>query len=381
MKPASRPGNERRVVIFKKDLIAYSETFVVEQAANLSRYKPAFFGFNHLSSGDDLLKNFQVEFLSTRGLLGWGRRQALRAGWVAPRWRRQLERFDPHLVHAQFGFSGLPALHLACCAGVPLVVTFQGSDITTRPSPAYLHARRRVYRDAAAILGVGNHLCEKLIADGCPPEKVTFLTTGVDCRKFDAPSEAIRRPTLLFIGRFVEKKGIALLLAAMPAIIKAVPEVNLELIGSGPDQLLVDEAARQYPNNITIRGKQPHAEVIATLRRTTLHCMPSLPASSGDSEGLPTVLLETQAAGVPPVAFDTAGVREAIDNGKTGLLVPPGDVPAMADAIVTLLRNESRRIAMSEAARQHIRTHFDVRNQCAKLETIYDRAIEDYMTV
>ena len=364
-----------RVVFFKKDLIAYSETFIVEQARHLTRYRPAFLAFNRVASGEHLLGDLPRALLEAPPVLGWLRRQALRAGWVAPRWGRQLAAFSPAIVHAQFGFSGPPALPLARAAGVPLVVTFRGSDITSRPSPAYHRARRRVYQEAAAVLGVAQHLCDKLVADGCPPEKVGFLTTGIDVRKFDVPRLPAARPTVLFVGRLVEKKGLSDLLAAVPAVVQAVPEVSFELIGTGELQPAVDALAARFPGHVLVRGRQPHTEVIAALQRAAVHCVPSRPAASGDSEGMPNVHLEAQAAGVPPVAFDADGVREAVLHGETGVLVPTGDVPALAAALIALLRDEPRRRALGEAGRERVRRHFDVRRQCAQLEALYDRLL------
>ena len=100
--------------------------------------------------------------------------------------------------------------------------------------------------------------------------------------------------------------------------------------------------------------------------------MPSVTAANGDSEGLPTVVLEAGALGVPVVGSRTSGIPEAIEDGITGVLTPERDVAALAAALVSILNDKARRARMGEAARLLMEQRFDQRRQTAELETIYD---------
>jgi colanic acid/amylovoran biosynthesis glycosyltransferase len=369
------PGNRPSVLIFKKELLSFSETFVASQPRYFRRYSPVFAGFYRRDSGLSLLEGYPVHhFCSSSSFLFALHRGFHWLGFAPTAWERQMRPYRPVIVHAQFGQSGVVVASLARHLNIPLVVTFQGVDITARKDFLYRWRRRRLYRQAAAILGVGRHLCERLKADGCPASKVHYLTTGVDTQFFcPAPEESHPEgPVILFVGRLVEKKGVSELIEIFRLVRQKLPKAQLHVAGDGPLRRLVEGAQPEFGSALHFYGALFPEKTRQLYQRAHLLLAPGKPAKDGNAEGLPTVLLEAQAAGLPPVAFNTAGVNEAVEHGQTGWLVPVGEVPAFAEVAVGILRNPQQRTQLAAAARERVVRNFDIRRQSEQLEALYD---------
>ena len=163
---------------------------------------------------------------------------------------------------------------------------------------------------------------------------------------------------MIAVGRLASDKGFVYLLRAVHELRGRGIEVELELVGDGPDRPRLERVARQLgiAHCVTFRGWLKFAEVRSAMSRATLLAHPS--DRLGD--GLPNVLREAMALGTPVVASRLAGIPEALDNGACGILVPPKDVSALADAIATLLGDESLRHQYARAARAHVERSFDL---------------------
>jgi phosphatidylinositol alpha-mannosyltransferase len=180
--------------------------------------------------------------------------------------------------------------------------------------------------------------------------RYTIIPNGVDIELFTKaeplPELSDGRPVILFVGRPEKRKGLGYLLRAYPAIKHAFPEVRFVVAGAGnwEDSRYRRFAELQGMRDIWFMGWQPE-EVLASLYRSaSIFCSP---ATGGESFG--SVLLEAMAAGVPVVASDIEGYREVVTHGKQGLLVPPCDERALANAICSLLQDAKLRREMGEA--------------------------------
>jgi hypothetical protein len=184
---------------------------------------------------------------------------------------------------------------------------------------------------------------------------------------------------LLHVGRLVEKKGTALLLDAMVEIRKHVPAARLAVIGEGPlgDALRARSARLGLDAHVEWLGRVPHDAVRAWMRRATLLAVPSITARDGDAEGLPTVIPEAGAAGLPTVGSDHSGIPEAVIDGKTGFVVPEGDSVRLAGRIIELLGDPARAAALGVAARALVEEQFDSKRQTERLEHYYAELIAE----
>ncbi|CAN5740196.1 glycosyltransferase family 4 protein [soil metagenome] len=168
----------------------------------------------------------------------------------------------------------------------------------------------------------------------------------------DSPASATGA-TVLAVGRCVAQKGFDLLLAAWHTVAARVPSARLRIVGDGPLQASLEQRAAQLGITDRIEWIAPTEHIERHYREAAVFVLPSR------YEGMPLVLLEAQALGVPAVAFDCpTGPREIIESGVTGLVVPALDVPALAEALQTLLTQPALRERMAKAAIERSRARF-----------------------
>jgi len=144
---------------------------------------------------------------------------------------------------------------------------------------------------------------------------------------------------LLFVGRMVEKKGITYLIDAMPEVVAVFPDVKLVLVGGGPlrEEIAARTRAAGLEKNVVFAGYKSHDELKGYLWAADYLVVPSVVDASGETEGLPTVILEAFAAGCPAVGSRVDGIPELITDGETGFLCETRDAGSLADALVRAL--------------------------------------------
>jgi len=362
------------IAIYRDRLLPYAQRFIGAQLSRVRRHRLVFVGTRVL---DRSRLQPGARVLTPSSALGAWR---MTAGLGAPAGvLRELRREHPLLVHAQFGTDGIRAAPLAAALAVPLLVTFRGFDIARRPASSapywiYSRLRRRLYGRAHTVIAVCRHLAEMLAADGCPPDKIEVVYNGIDPADFAADPAARRGEEVLFVGRLVEKKGADTLVRAMRHVQKQRPAAKLVLLGDGPEAPRIASLARAEGVTVEMPGAQAPASVRAWMSRARVFCLPSRTARDGDAEGLPNVILESQALGLPVVSTRHAGIPEAVVDGTTGFLVGEGDVAALADRILQLFADEALWQAVAAAARRSVEERFDARRHVERLESLYERA-------
>jgi colanic acid/amylovoran biosynthesis glycosyltransferase len=368
------------VAVFRSPVFNQSETFVRAQAAGLERYQPLVVGLED--------KGHVPPALAGRVLLasGAGERLAIR---LLGRWGALGEKVraaDPVLLHAHFGPDGVLALPLARALGIPLVTSLRGYDVTRTVAGQLAsgrfslirHAlgRRALMREGDLFLAVSDALRRRAVARGYPAARILTHYNGVDLHAF-RPSGADDKRTILHVGRLVEKKGTRVLLAAFVAVRAERPDARLTIIGEGPLRRTLEGMAKALGMSDAVQflGRRPQAEIAAWMGRAALLAVPSLVARDGDAEGLPNVVVEAAAAGLPVVASDHEGIPEAVDEGQSGFLVPEGEPEPLARRIAALLADEDMRRTMGAAGRALAEERFDAIRQMRLLEARYDALI------
>jgi glycosyltransferase involved in cell wall biosynthesis len=221
-----------------------------------------------------------------------------------------------------------------------------------------------VVRKAAAVTVVSksllNDLSRYLPESDLPAVPITPM--GVDCQHFcpRAPAENPRQTsqnsvkTILFVGRLAEKKGLEVLLRAMaePALRKKC--YQLTVVGDGPHRKRLTRLRRDLglADRVMFRGAIPHKDLAQIYNSADILCVPSVVASTGDAEGLPTVILEGAASGLPVVATDVGGIRDFLCHGKNGVIVEPNRPTELAGALRALLSDPERCRSLGQAARE-----------------------------
>ncbi len=175
-----------------------------------------------------------------------------------------------------------------------------------------------------------------------------------------------------YVGRLVEKKGVEYLIRAMAQVQADVPGTELVVVGDGPLRSELEGSAVKLLDRYRFLGAQPLPEVRSLMNQALLLATPSVTAHMGDSEGLPTVILEAQAMGLPVVGTFHSGIPEAVVHGETGLLVAERDWEALAECIVRLLEDRDLWQRFSERSRERVHAAFSVHSQMPILEDMYD---------
>jgi glycosyltransferase involved in cell wall biosynthesis len=293
-------------------------------------------------------------------------------GIVPPGLVRWARAHDVRLVHAQFGRGGTLALPLARALGVPLVVTFHGGDASKES-----HFRRQLFptvfqrrwpelqREARCFLCVSDFIRRRLIERGVRPGLLEVHHLGVVLPPVP-PGRRTATNRLLCVGRFVPKKGFGDALAALRMARAEGSRLELDLIGDGPMRAELESAAKDLP--VRFLGWRQPDEVAQAMAQALALVVPSRTAAGGDAEGLPTVVLEAQARGLPVVATRHAGIPEAVEDGRTGLLVGEGDLPGLQQTFRRLERNPELQAQLSAAALVSVRASFDAVGQSHRLE-------------
>jgi glycosyltransferase involved in cell wall biosynthesis len=227
---------------------------------------------------------------------------------------------------------------------------------------------------ASLFICVSKSIRERALQIGFPESKLLVHYVGIDRTMF-ASDERLREPIVLFVGRFVEKKGCKHLVRAMQKVQQVMPAARLVLIGFGPLQPSLEALTSHLGVCATFEGRCSSEEVKRWLERARVLCVPSVSAPNGDSEGLPTVIMEANAMRVPVVGFEHAGIPEIVKHGETGLLYPEGDVDGLAAGLLRFLTDDGLWRAAGHAAARRVAEQFDLHSQGAKLESLYDELI------
>lgn len=370
----------RPLIIYRRDLLPYSETFIRAQGEALRGFVPFYAGFRQVH--ETALPAERLRLLTHgSGRIDTLRKANYRLTQWDPLWTASLRRVRPCLMHAHFEWGGQDALPLARALGVPLMVTCHGKDVTENVLDRAgwlgrrLHGRRRprLLAEGRLFLAVSEFIRQQMLARGYPPERTRIHYIGVDTEKFAPPPEPVaREPLVVFVGRLVEKKGCEFLIRAMADAAPELGGAELVVIGDGPLRAPLEALAKEKLARYCFLGVQTPEQIRGWLARARLFSMPSVQAGSGDSEGFGIVFLEAQSMGVPVVSFRHGGIPEAVEHGTTGLLADERDWRGLAAHLAELFRDEARWQQMSRTARERTVRDFDLARQTRALETIYE---------
>lgn len=275
--------------------------------------------------------------------------------------RRNVGHLHNHIATA----AGSVAMLAAELADIPFSFTLHGPDIFYAPHRWRLDEKVARARFVACI----SHFARAQAMHFSAREhwsKLHIVHCGVDPGLYGC---ARRSPgkQLLFVGRLAAVKGVPVLFEALGEVLKSQPETRLTLIGDGHERAgLEAEAARLgLAEKVTFAGYKSQDEVAGALRAADLFVLPSF------AEGVPVVLMEAMASGLPVVASSVGGVGELVEHGVSGLLLPPGNAVALAAALTDLLDNPAQGKKMGRAGAAKVVAEFDSQNEAAKLAGLF----------
>ena len=355
-----------------------SETFVYTMVTGHQRYEASVLchAREHADEFPFPRVHVQPKPASRKTAAWWIAASVERATGRSP-WRRGVDEtlalVGPSAVHAHFGPIGCEMIAVTKAAGLPLVTSLYGVDAAVLPYlPQWRERYARLFRDGDLFLAEGPEMRRKVIAAGAPAERTLIHPIALDLNKYPrwAPDGAA---TVLFAGRFIEKKGLLDAIAAFALARARVPEARMTIVGGGGGE----ETARALTAQLGLggcvefAGMQPHAGLIMRLAAAAVFIHPSVTADDGDSEGgAPTILLEAQAIGTPIVTTRHADIPHVVPEGPGIWLCAEHDVDALGRALTAAL---GQRTPSSPA---HVRAHHDVASVMPRLEDIYTRVAQ-----
>ena len=254
--------------------------------------------------------------------------------------------------HALFGFAAQRV------TGAPIVTTYYGAELR-------LAARSRIF---TRLLRAGAKRSARNVAISRHTAIDLARLTGVDAEVIPysiaftpharSTTSESREFTVLFVGRLVARKGVPVLLEAWTRA--SLPNARLVIVGDGPERAVLEARATELgiEPSVDFRGRVTDAELAAAYSTADLFVLPAVLDAHGDTEGLGVVLLEAMASHIPVLASAAGGITDVVVHDESGMLVPPGDVPALAAALQQLQRDPELRARLAAAGVARVRDQF-----------------------
>lgn len=221
---------------------------------------------------------------------------------------------------------------------------------------------------ADEVIAISTGFYHELTRHGIPAERCHLIRNGIDVNKYDMPANTPTAPVVGTIGRLIEQKGLDVFIAAAALIAGHRSDVEFQIAGEGPlrETLGQQIAAQGLADRIHLLGNR--SDVPDLLRQFSVF------VSSSRWEGMPYALLEALAARRPVVATQVLGSEELIQDGVTGLLVPPADPTALSSAISKLLDDRTLAQELAEAGRDLVEREYNQSAMAAQIMQLYQQA-------
>ena len=310
--------------------------------------------------------------------------------WATVAVALRLHRREPFdIVHGHWAVpGGVLAAFFANLVRLPLVMTLHGSDVyVTEKSRACALFARYGYNKASCVTSVSGDLRERAIALGLDEARAIVVPSGVDSARFPGVSGVAMREELglpasarviVALGRLVHKKGFCHLIDAVTPIIRDSDDVYCVIGGDGDLRHTLSEQATWLglDGRVLFPGAVPSSRAPEFIAMGEVVAVPSGIDSFGNVDGLPLVLLEAMAGARPVVASSVGGIPDALEDGKSGLLVPPGEPGALTEAILMLLDDREFAMRLADHAQVVARGEYDWSAIAARFVDIYALAKE-----
>ena len=286
------------------------------------------------------------------------------------------------LVHCHFGPNGLRAVRLREIGALQgkIVTTFYGFDVSSYVASRGASVYAPLFAQGDLCIGITDRMRRRLIELGCPPDRALHLALGIDVAAFPYRPDLRRKDApirVLGVGRLVEKKGFETAIRAFALVARKHPEMRYTIVGDGDLRGRLQRLIRSLglAEKVQLLGDMTDDEVRAQYAASDIFLLASQRASNGDEEGLPQVLLEAQAVGLPVVSTLHSGIGEGVLDGKSAFLVPEGNVEAVAERLEFLVEHPECWQAMGSAGRAFVEANYDVEASTDRLVRAYEQLL------
>jgi len=307
----------------------------------------------------------------------------------ASRLAELVEERNIHWLHAHFAHGPTSVAHFVhLLTGIPFSFSAHAKDVY-QSAPDLLVRKIQCAQFVATCTEASRGYLMGLL-DGLPDakqqqDKIHLVYHGVDTLRYspapapyhDESDQPPPLPLLLSVGRLVEKKGYQYLIAACKVLVERGIRFQCAIYGSGPLEKDLQQKITQLglEKHVHLFGDRAQDTLPDIYRSATLFVLAPCIAGDGDRDGIPNVLLEAMATGLPVVSTNVGGIPELVEHDHNGLLVPEKDSLALANALERLLSDGTMRTSLGTATRQHVVTHFDAEQNLHALVACFTQCI------
>ena len=310
-----------------------------------------------------------------REITTWGRQTDFLRLYQAAHLGPRLQALGVRHVHAHFaGLAARTAYWLERFFGIGFSFTAHANDIfAPKPFVISLGDLIGAARVVVTVSDFGGRFLHGKYPDAGP--KLRRVYNGIDLGRFQPADFTASPPTIISIGRLIEKKGFFDLIEACRLLLNRGIDFRCEIIGEGPLALTLQERIESggLTDKVALTGPLAQGEVIGRLARSAVFALPCVTTGGGGMDNLPTVVMEAMAAGLPVVSTAVGGVPEMVSDGVTGQLVPEHRPAALADALARLLANRTLARSLGEAGRQRAADLFAIEKSAQALRAIFQQ--------
>lgn len=292
-----------------------------------------------------------------------------------------LDEQKAELLHIYFGHIAVHLLPLIRAWPGPSVVSFHGADVMVDlEKPAYRAATQQMLEAVRLVLVRSESLGRALIHLGCPAGKIRLQRTGIPIdeipfRPRDWPESGAWK--FLQASRLIEKKGLRVSLRAFAKFASSHPGATFTIAGEGPLRSELGSLAAELgvAEKVFFPGFVSQTQLRELFYQSHIFLHPSERGGDGNQEGVPNSMLEAMASGLPVFATEHGGIPEAIENGRSGILVKEGNDEALALALLERVANPEGLAAIARSGSEAVRQKFQQSAQTKTLEDYYFEAI------
>jgi len=291
-------------------------------------------------------------------------------------------RYD--IIHCHFGMNGNRAMTLRDIGILEgkLVTTFHAVDLTVHPQRYGKDIYQKLFHAGDLFLPISERWKQRLLELGCNEKKIIVHRMGIDCNKFTFSPRTLEPGgcfKLVSVARFVEKKGIEYAIRSVAKLKHAYANLEYTIIGDGPLKANLQALVRQagLGDIVHIVGWREQKDVIEILKQAHVLLAPSVTDEQGDQEGIPVVLMEAMAMGMPILSTVHSGIPELVEDGRSGYLVPERDVDALLQKLNRLIDNPTKWKEMGLHGRRFVEKSFEISTLNDSLVQLYQDLVNN----
>jgi len=284
------------------------------------------------------------------------------------------------VIHCQYGVIGKDWIYLKEIMKVKMVTSFRGYDLEKFVHDNQPSVYEELFKKGDAFLPVCVYFSNKLRDLNCSEERIHVLRSGINVSEYQYRERAFdfqKKIEILSVGRLVEKKGFKYAIYAIEKLVKKYPNIQYTIVGEGALELELKLLVQslKLENNIHFIKGMVNGELKEAYYQAQIFILPCVQASDRDQEGIPNVLKEAMATGLPVVSTWHSGIPELVEHGISGFLVPEGDVEGIVKNCEHLISHPQRCAEMGQAGRRFVEENFEISKLNQRLVGFYEQSL------